>query len=507
MTSPEPEFFRTRGVLRWMLFLSLMLAALLGVALAVGGPLHTAFTQALLSLVALPAFRRLPVPTLTTLVALLASQASYLVLVWTDWRTHDVVWRLWWMASIAAATTTHLLALRTPAGFRGTRAERIARLGAAGSGLMLMALGLYPSVPANPGPVFYGLLAAPALASIIGSIVVWRERRGKTGEPRGPLRGWIRILLLTSTHVDRQLETDLAQLRVAVEGLEDLAAKSHAFQDALRRRREAENRTYFRPEEEEQIRAYFFTYLSHRSTLHRLIATYSSFQAVRDESVRARCFMTAFTAGAVAFEVSLVLIARYDGHEVIRKKLNEGDPSWGLESGMFDTIRAGVTSGDNIRMYLSMEEYHELHVPEWKERGFLPEETFGWMDTRLERAASYIATNPVSRPVGKVRNLLSRVKEDIHTPVIAAQSYISTWIGDTRIATDKPLITEAQVVELESRLQPGDILLERRNWYLSNAFLPGFWPHGALYVGRTEDLDRLGLLDHLISKFIFSNCR
>jgi hypothetical protein len=36
-------------------------------------------------------------------------------------------------------------------------------------------------------------------------------------------------------------------------------------------------------------------------------------------------------------------------------------------------------------------------------------------------------------------------------------------------------------------------MLERRNWFLSNAFLPGYWPHSALYVGTMEDIKRLGL--------------
>ena len=69
-------------------------------------------------------------------------------------------------------------------------------------------------------------------------------------------------------------------------------------------------------------------------------------------------------------------------------------------------------------------------------------------------------------------------------------------MGDTRIVDQPPAIQSKQVKRISSELRPGDILLQRREWYVGNAFLPGFWSHAALYVGRIEDLRRLGVADH-----------
>lgn len=72
--------------------------------------------------------------------------------------------------------------------------------------------------------------------------------------------------------------------------------------------------------------------------------------------------------------------------------------------------------------------------------------------------------------------------------LLPLQKGISEWMGDTKVwRKDRSLISEEQIDALMDRLRPGDILFERREWYLSNVGLPGFWPHVALYVGTPEE--------------------
>lgn len=76
--------------------------------------------------------------------------------------------------------------------------------------------------------------------------------------------------------------------------------------------------------------------------------------------------------------------------------------------------------------------------------------------------------------------------------IFPVQKSFALWAGDTRVArAGRPLVSSEQIAHLVlPQLQPGDIIVSRQNWFLSNIGLPGFWPHAELYVGTAADLSR-----------------
>lgn len=53
----------------------------------------------------------------------------------------------------------------------------------------------------------------------------------------------------------------------------------------------------------------------------------------------------------------------------------------------------------------------------------------------------------------------------------------------------KKFITQEQVDEMKKDLLPGDILLRRLNWQMTNFLISGYWKHSGIYLGNLEKLD------------------
>lgn len=456
-----------------------------------------------------------------------ASQLFYYMLVWGEaWRTQQLGWRLWWATMIPALNCAHLLILARAGARWESRWTRATAGCIVALGVVLMGLMLRENFLDDLHPALQALIAIPAAGAVLGSIAAaarwYRAHPRRTDPMPRPLRWAIAIAFqivlflggfyagrksvpppspfdllpsalagLEPAELSRQVDQDFARLRTIAGTVDELKASVLATHHEIAKAMERDGRTYFTQSEDDRIRWHFVTYLSLRSALMRMVAMYAGFESVKEPELKARCFLLGYGSAATAFETAIFLVKQYRDNASMRAKLNEPDAAWDLKAGSFDDIYYSVTASRNNEIFGEFSEYFKHR--DWSA---VPEAELAFIRDRVDGADKAIQEAGLSHTRALFSRILNEVKKDTYTPVYNVQSMVSSMIGDIRIATREPFITPETIEQVRGRLQPGDILIERRNWFLSNAFLPGFWPHAALYVGSPADLEALGIADH-----------
>ena len=291
---------------------------------------------------------------------------------------------------------------------------------------------------------------------------------------------------------DERMASDERALLAVLHGLEELEARFRKFESALVRG----ERSYYRPEDDDEIRRMLISYLSFRTALLRTVWSYQRHAELPDERARLRALLLHYTAAAVAYDYSARFVLAFEGAPVAIKKLNEAEPRWDLPAGIYDSIRANLAHVAHRRWLESGWRNYHATLPRWAELGFRRTEPHATFHRAIATAGENTAQLSERLMRFKLQTAVADVGKFARGGWYRASSAVSTLIGDTRIRAPRGhagLITPEQVAALRTRLRPGDIVIERRNWYLSNAFLPGYWPHSALYVGSAADLRALGL--------------
>lgn len=332
--------------------------------------------------------------------------------------------------------------------------------------------------------------AALAAAFVAAWFVAhWYTQRGLIDPDSG-----VDLAAIPRPALGARLSSDEAALLAITTGLSELESRAKALQAEFA----SESRSYASEADNDEIRRLLLSYINYRTALVRLIWRYQRYAQLDDERLRLRAFLVGYAAASALYDASLKFVHDFAPDEQAVARLNEGEPTWGIPPGLHSTIERNLASPVNRRLLAAADRYYAAHRLRFEElslgratphaplhlaivRGGSTAERLAGSGWKAEAA---IAAKDLARLVGTIR--------------YETQSLISTWIGDFKLREPRQgesLIRPEQLARLAEKLQPGDILLERRNWYLSNAFLPGYWPHAALYVGTADDLRALGLDD------------
>lgn len=262
----------------------------------------------------------------------------------------------------------------------------------------------------------------------------------------------------------------------------------------------AEARGYFLPDEDERLRTIYSRYLAVRSALWALLDDVSRGEVRREGTNDLREFAVAYAAASLLVRAASYLIELTENAPLTRKKLDEPEPRYHLEAKTFTRIFESLTAPKRWWAYFDAVRFYEKNKSEIlalrDDPEVLPvidliETETGVIDLRkdelLKRRLGYRLHSFFRRSYsGYKKVMFGLVRMSGSQIAEMKQPFVKPSGAGKRV--------DAEVRErLEKFLQPGDVLVTRHDDAVSNLFLPGFWPHAGLHIGRNEQRAELGL--------------
>jgi hypothetical protein len=247
----------------------------------------------------------------------------------------------------------------------------------------------------------------------------------------------------------------------------------------------------FRPAEDEAIGFWFARFLSVRESLWAVIG---DVQAILDKPADAverenemHYFLVGYAAACVLIRIDRVTLFTVAHHSIIQRKLNEAFPEYRIPRKQYTRIFSAFVDEKNVLALRDAMRFCREHRGELLMLGTDPNVGFIVQQMSelesslnpsklgyLKRAWSYVSHKWRRRGVVSAENTLASIMEGVGR------------VASELVEKKNKRVTEDVLVSVAGFLQPGDVIITRHAKALTNLFMPGFWPHAALYVGTHE---------------------
>ncbi|KAF0171952.1 MAG: hypothetical protein FD161_4160 [Limisphaerales bacterium] len=274
-----------------------------------------------------------------------------------------------------------------------------------------------------------------------------------------------------------RITSDQRAVMILRDGLKRTVEFARQRPDLFPEKRLSEARVLTR-EHKEAVWNTWKAYLDYTIALEATAGFHRDFLLLRrpaqDESFLVRC-----AAHFAQHRWALAFIARADNDPGMDVFLNEPVPELGLPRGTYAQLK--------------LRHLNPVHAAHFGALAAYLRTVSGEVSPALRAVVREDEAEIFRGATGKTelltaKNALEVIKQAGGSLWLPVQSGIAEWMGDTKVRRKNvSLITEQQARALPRQLVPGDVLITRRNWYLSNIGLPGFWPHAAIYLGTPEE--------------------
>ena len=255
-------------------------------------------------------------------------------------------------------------------------------------------------------------------------------------------------------------------------------------------------RGYITPREELLIRQLQLSYWKTRSALLELVSDLR-IETPRLELATPQQFLIGLAAAALLVDAARWLRESFHRVTVVRRKLDEPDPIYNIPPRMYDGIQRSLVSVSNAWHLWQATRYYDKHRPQLVEaaaaEGLKP--LVAIIDRLRDRLRPSLWMFLRTRLRVRGRRAIRRVGRDVLGRAIYAlqQAVSGSMAGIFVSPSHHPGLPPAIRDQVANMLRPGDVLVVRKEFAVTNYFLPGYWPHAALVLGAPADLHRLGI--------------
>ena len=268
---------------------------------------------------------------------------------------------------------------------------------------------------------------------------------------------------------------------------------------ALIEKAQASSRGYFTPTEEEAVRRLQVSYWQSRGALFEVVISFQDDTGVSDDD-RPAAFLVAYAAAILLVDAARFLREAFEPLPLVRRKLNEPEPCFGIPKGTYDTVQRSLTSARHAWHLYHAVQYFEEHRAELRRQAADPllapvlavvESLQGRLQVPAFRYVKARLRVRTHRTISRLRHgLLGRALYGMQKLVSSLAADVYTRRGH------RPMLPESVAGRLRELLAPGDVVICRKEHAVTNYFLPGYWKHAALYLGEPAALERLGIAQH-----------
>ncbi len=243
------------------------------------------------------------------------------------------------------------------------------------------------------------------------------------------------------------------------------------------------------PSERRRVRLLWWSFLDPLLELDTLKHRWEGWYGVdyqRNPDLHAMAYGLTYASLAAQVSAGQALLDMVAGNDRIQAMFDEAMPELGLPADTFTTFRNRMTRARDQSFIAVGGEWFDTWIARHLADGEAATAVAHLVRAQRALAEGHVSAHAALTTIRNKAELLERSAFQAWFPV---QRDVAEWFGDTRVVdADRRLISDAQLEDFGDALRPGDVIVERRNWYLSNVGLPGFWPHAALYLGTQDDI-------------------